>query len=101
MRCWKRKWIGALLVVLLSFESYFVRELLAALFLFSILYVLLAALAAMYLLICHAIDCGALWAFSHGRSFYVLLHHHIARPTGVSSLSNSRALDRAQKLRRA
>ena len=100
MQCWKRKWIWALLVVLLSFESFFVRELLAALCLFTILYVFLAALAAMYLLIGHALYCGALWAASRGRSFHVLQQHHVPRPSGVPSLSKSRALDSDQELGR-
>jgi hypothetical protein len=101
MQCWKRKWIWALLVVVLSFESFFVRELLAGLCFFTIVYVFLAALAAIYLLIGHVLYCGALWAASRGRSFYVLLHHHVPRPSGVPSLSKSRALDSGQELGRA
>jgi hypothetical protein len=38
-----------------SFESYFVRELLAALFFFTVLYVCLVALIARYLVIDHVV----------------------------------------------
>jgi len=39
MNYWKQKWIWALSVAFLAFESYFVRELFAALFLFEVFYV--------------------------------------------------------------
>jgi hypothetical protein len=92
------KWILTILVTLVSFQSYFVRELLAALFFFTILYVILAGLAALYLLIDHVLYCVALWAASLGRSLYFLPHHHLARPTRVPSLPKSRASDGGQEL---
>ena len=101
MQCGKQKWFWALLVILLSFESYFVRELLAALFFFTVFYIFLVALAALYLLMDHVLYCGALWIASLGRSFYFLLHHHLMRPVGVPSLSKNRALDSAQELSHA
>lgn len=87
----KQKWIWALLAFLLAFESYFVREMLAALFFFAIVYVLLVALVALYLLYDHVVSCGVLWVASLGRSFYFWLHHHVAGVTRVPRLPKSRA----------
>ena len=95
------KWILAVLVTFISLQSYFVRELLAALFFFTILYVILAALAALYLLVDHALYSGILWLASVGRSFYPFLHNHLASPSQVLSLSNGRASDGDQRLGRA
>jgi hypothetical protein len=76
MNCWKQKWLWALLVAFLAFESYFVRELLAALFLFAVFYVFLVALIALYLLIDHFVYCGVPWTASLVQSFHFWLHHH-------------------------
>jgi hypothetical protein len=96
--CRKQKWIWALLVFWLAFESYFVRGLLTAFFFFTVLYLFLVALVALYLLIDHVLHCGAVWAVSLVRSFYFLLHHHLAWPTEVPNLSKSRAIDGGQEL---
>src|SRR5690349_12515091 len=68
--CQKQKWIWLILLVLASYESYFVRTLLAALFFFTILYVVLVALTALYILVAHALYCGILWTASVGDSFH-------------------------------
>ena len=96
----KLQWILAILVTFISLQSYFVRELLAALFFFTILYVTLAALVALYLLIDHALYSGFLCLASVGRSFYPFLHNHLASPSGVSSLPNGQASDGDQRLGR-
>ena len=94
------KWALAVLATFISLQSYFVRELLAALFFFTILYVILAALVALYLLIEHALYCGILWVVSVGHSLYPFLHNHLALPSRVLSLSNVRAPDADQRLGR-
>jgi hypothetical protein len=76
MNCWKQKWLWALLVAFLSFESYFVRELLAALFLFAVFYVFLVALIALCLLIDHTVHVGVPWSASLVQSLHFWLHHH-------------------------
>jgi hypothetical protein len=94
----KLKWVLAIPVIFVSFQSYFARELLAALFFFTILYVILTALAVLYLLIDHALYYGILWPAWVGRSFYSLLHHHPMCPARVPSLPKGRALDSGQEL---
>ena len=76
MNCWKQKWLWVLLVAFLAFESYFVRELLAALFLFAVFYVFLVSLIALYVLINHFVYCGVPWTASLIQSFHFWLHHH-------------------------
>lgn len=85
--CRKRKWIWVILLAFASYKSDFVRALLAALFFFTILYVVLVALTALYVLMAHALYCGILWAASVGDSFHSLLRHHVASPARVPGLS--------------
>ena len=99
--CWKLKWILALFAISVSLRSYFVRELLAAFFFFTVLYAILAALVALYLLIDHALCSGILWLASVGCSFYPFLHNRLASPSRVSSLRKGRASDVGQRLGRA
>lgn len=94
----KRKWIWVTLVSLASFQNYFVRELLVALSFFTILYVILAALAVLCILLVDALDCGSVWMESVGRSFLSLAHHHCASPARLPSPTKGRALHRIQKL---
>ena len=86
----KLKWVLLMLAAFISFQSYFVRQLLAALFFFTILYVILAALVALYILFDHALYSGILWVASFGHSFYPFLHNHLASPGRVLSLPHGR-----------
>lgn len=86
----KQKWIWVILLVLALYESYFVRALLAALFFFSILYVVLVALTPLYILMAQAFYCGILWTASVGDSFHSLLQHRVASPAGVPGLPGGR-----------
>src|SRR3989442_763666 len=81
----KLKWALAVLATFISFQSYFVRELLAALFFFTILYAIVAALVALYLLIDHTLYSGILWVASLGHSSYLFLHNRLASPSRVLS----------------
>ena len=93
----RQKWIWGLLLVLASYESYFVRSQLAALLFFTILYVILATLVVLYILIFDAVYNGFLWAASIGRSFRPVLQHHSASPARVPGLPESRQSARASK----
>lgn len=97
----KLKWALAVLVAFISFQSYFVRELVAALFFFTILYAVLAALVMLYVLFDHVLYSGILWVGSLGHSFCLFLHDHIASPSWVLSLPHGRASDGDQRLGRA
>jgi hypothetical protein len=93
----RQKWIWGLLLVLASYESYFVRSQLAALLFFTILYVILATLVVLYILIFDAVYNGFLWAAAIGRSFRPVLQHHAASPARVPGLPESRQSARAGK----
>ena len=95
--CRKQKWIWVLLLAFASYENYFVRALLAALFFFTILYVVLVALTALYVLLAHALYCAILWTASVGDSFLSLLQHHVASPARVPGLPEGRPSARAGK----
>jgi hypothetical protein len=88
--CRKQKWIWVILIALAAYESYFVRALLAALFFFTILYVVLVALTALYVLLAHALYCGILWTASVGASLRSLLKHQVASPARVPGLPDGR-----------
>lgn len=97
----KLKWVLAVFAIFMSLRSYFVRELLAALFFFTILYTILAALAALYLLIDHALYSGILWLVSVGRASYLFLHKRLTTPSRMPSLATRRASDGIQGFCRA
>jgi hypothetical protein len=97
----KVKWIVAMLATFISFQSYFVRELVAALFFFTIFYAILATLVALCVVFDHALYSGILWAASLGHSFHLFLHNHVASPSPVLSLPNGRASDGDQSFGRA
>jgi hypothetical protein len=93
----KHKWIWGILLALASYESYFVRAQLAALFFFTILYVILAALITLYILMVDAVYNAFLWTASIRRPFHLLLQHHAASPARVPGLSEGRQSARACK----
>ena len=95
--CQKQKWIWVMLLAFASYESYFVRTLLAALFFFTILYIVLVALTALYVLMAHALYYGILWTASFEDSFHSLLQHRVASSARVSGLLEGRQSARAGK----
>lgn len=97
----KVEWILLMLAAFISFQSYFVRELVAALFFFTVLYVILAALVVLYILFDQALYSGILWLASAGRSFYPILHNHFASPGRMPSFPHGRPPDGGQRLARA
>lgn len=94
----KLKWVLAVLVIFISLQSYFVRELLTALFFFTILYAILAALVTLYVLYDHVLSSAIFWVGSLGHSFCLFLHNHLTSPNQVLSLPNRRASDGNQRL---
>ena len=82
----EHKWIWTILVTLVLIQSYFVRELLSALLLFTILFVILGALVALSALMGHVLYCSIIWAGSMARSFQSFVHHSLASPVRVPSL---------------
>ena len=80
------KWIWATLVTLVSIQSYFVRQLLSAFLLFTILFVILGALVGLSALMGQVLYCSVIWAESMARSFQSFVHHSLALPVRVPSL---------------
>lgn len=74
-----KKWLCALLVAFLAFGTYFVRELLAALFLFAVFYIFVA-LIALCLMIDHTARLRIPWSASLMQSLHLWLLHY--RPAG-------------------
>jgi len=93
--CRQQKWIWAMLLMLVSIHSYFVRELLSALLLFTVFFVMLAFLVGMIVLIDHTVYASIAWAESVARSFKV--HHSFALPARVPNVVN-RFVHASQKL---
>jgi hypothetical protein len=93
--CRQQKWIWALLLMLVSIHSYFVRELLSALLLFTVLFVIVAFLVGLFVLIDHGFYSSLAWAESVARSFQV--HHSFAMTVRVPNLV-SRPAQGSQKL---
>jgi hypothetical protein len=94
----QNRWVWTILVVLVSVRSYFVRELISVLVLFTILFVILAFLVSPFVLMGHVFYCTFFWAESVVRSFQSFVHQPLAlparEPTLVSDPANGgRKLD--------
>ena len=93
----KHKWIWATLVTLVSIRSYFVRELLSAFLLFTILFVILASLVGLSVLIGHVLYGSMVRAESVARSFQFSMHQSLALPVRVPHLISD-AVNAGRKL---
>lgn len=82
----QHKWILAILLILVLTQSYFVRELLSALLLFTVLFLILAVLVGLFVLIDHELYSSIAWVESVARSFQV--HHSLAMTARVPTLVN-------------
>ena len=80
----QHKWIWAILLALVSVQSYFARELLSALLLFTVLFLILAVLVGLFVLIDHELYSSLAWVESVARSFQV--HHSLAMTARVPTL---------------
>ena len=85
----QHKWIWAMLVALVSIRSYFVRELLSALLLFAILFVILASLVGLSVLMGHILYCSMVRAEAVARSFQCFVQHSLGLPVRVAKLGKS------------
>ncbi len=93
-----RKWIWLALVALAFTRSYFVRELIVALFFFTIFYIFLMVLALFYIVTVDAMDYGSNWVGSLVRAFLLSVRHHFASPVRVPSLPKDHFVHRYKKL---
>src|SRR5579864_5166548 len=78
-RNWRLAWV-IVLVVLISLRSFFFRQLLAALLLFTAVFVVAAALSALCIGIDFAADSAVSWAESQARSIHLSTHHSVRLP---------------------
>lgn len=93
----EHKWIWAILITLVSIQSYLVRELLSALLLFTMFFVILRFLVGLSALMGHVLYCSVIWAESMASSFQSFVHHSLALPVRVPSLV-SHPMNRGRKL---
>jgi phosphoglycerol transferase MdoB-like AlkP superfamily enzyme len=78
-------------------ESYAVRELFFALLFFAIFYVLLAAIAMLYILFIDGLDHGSTWIAVLGRALVFLLRQHFAFSSRVVDVSKHMPLHLVRK----
>jgi hypothetical protein len=93
----KQKWIWVILLAFASYQSHFIRALLATFFFLTILYLVLVAMPALYIFMAHAFYCGILWTVLAGDTFHSLLQHRVASSARVPGLPESRQCARAGK----
>jgi hypothetical protein len=93
----KWKWVWLPIIVLLCMESYAMRELFFALLFFVIFYVLLAAVAMLYVLFIDGLDHGSTWIAVLGRALVFLMRHHFAFSSRVVDLPKHTALHLVRK----
>jgi len=75
-RNWRWAWL--IIGVLLSSESFFVRQLLSALLLFTLVFVIAAVLIALFIGIDYGADSFVSWAVTQMRSIHFSMHHSVA-----------------------
>ncbi len=91
----RQKWFWALLLFVFAFiESYFVRALLSALLFFTVFYVILVALAALFVVIDHGLSCGLAWLWPHLRSAYSASRACASSYAGALKLAEGRVIHR-------
>jgi hypothetical protein len=77
-RNWRWAWL--IISVLVSSESFFVRQLLSALLLFTVVFVIAAVLIALFIGIDYGADSSVSWAVTQMRSIHFSMHHSVALP---------------------
>ena len=87
-----RKWIWLALLAIAFTRNYFVRELIVALFFFTIFYIFLTILVMFYVVTVDAMDYGSNWVESLGRAFFLAVRHHFVSPVRVPSLLKDRVV---------
>ncbi len=97
-RNWRLAWV-IVLVVLISLRSFFFRQLLAALLLFTAVFVVAAALIALCIGIDFAADSAVSWAESQARSIHFSTHHSVRLPGRFSPRGADDAMWRFKAVR--
>lgn len=98
-RIWRLAWL-IVFAVLLSLKSFFFRQLLAALLLFTVAFVIAAALIVLCVGIDYAADSAVSWAESQVRSIYFSIHHSVTPSVHVSLRAPEGAARRIQGIER-
>lgn len=84
-------------VVLVSSRSFLFRQLLSALLLFTVVFVIAAALIALFIGIGYAADSAVSWAESAVRSAHFSMHHSVALPARFSAGRTDCAVRRSKR----
>jgi hypothetical protein len=92
------RWGCLIIAVLVSLKSFFVRQLLSALLLFAVVFVIAAALIALFILIDDAADSAVSRAASGVRSIHFPMPHFVALPARVSTGGARCAVRRSKKI---
>ncbi len=71
--------------VLVFFESFVIRQLLSALLLFTVVFVIVAALIVLFIGIDYAADSAVSWVGSQMRSIHFSMHRSVALPARFST----------------
>lgn len=96
-----RNWRVACVIifaVLVSLRSFFFRQLFSALLLFTVIFVVAAALIALFIGIGYAVDSALFWTQSQVRSMRFSMHHSVTLSALVSSGETVYAMRRFKKL---
>lgn len=95
----KWKWMLISVAALALLQTYFVRELFAALLFFTIFYLFLVALVLLYVFFTEGLDQGSAWIGLHVRTFLTSARHHVASPAQAVNTPKYTALQSARKER--
>lgn len=76
---WHLAWV-IIFAVLVSLRGFFFRQLLSALLLFTVVFVIAAALITLFIGIDYAASSAISWAESQVRSIHLSMHHSVALP---------------------
>jgi hypothetical protein len=86
--------------LLISLRSFFFRQLLAALLLFTAVFVVAAGMIALCVWIDYAADSAVSWAESRLRSIHFFTHHSVVLPARFSPRGGDGAVRRFKEVRR-
>lgn len=98
-RNWRWAWL-IVFALLISLRSFFFRQLLAALLLFTAVFVVAAGLIALCVGIDYAADSAVSWAKSRVRSIHFFTHHSVALPARFSPGEGDGAMGRFKEVPR-
>jgi uncharacterized membrane protein len=94
---WRLAWV-IIFAVLISLRSFFFRQLLAAFLLFTVLFVAVATLIAVFVLIDDGVSSGLGWVESEAYSIHFSMHYSVALPARFSTGGTDCAVRRSKGL---